>query len=342
MTQYILRRLALLIPVVMGVTFLAHSMLLLTGDPASALAGEHATPEMREALRERLGLNDPLPIQYGRFLLRIARGDLGRSIMTRSPVVAELRLFFPATIELALAAVTMAVLMGVPLGALAGYKHNTLIDLGTMFSSLVGVSMPIFWLALMLLWVFGLKLDWFPTTGRLDPGVQLRRITNLYVVDSALTGNARALTNSLHHLALPALALSTIPMQVAGWAADLEVSRYIVLAVIILIYLFLGCFLDAISMMVLTMPVIYPVVLAMNFDPIWFGILYTMNMEMGFLTPPFGFNLFYMKAVVPPSITMGDIYRSIIPFVGLQALSLAIVMVFPQIALWLPSTMMGG
>jgi peptide/nickel transport system permease protein len=211
MTQYILRRLALLIPVVIGVTFLAHSMLLLTGDPASALAGEHATPEMREALRERLGLNDPLPIQYGRFLLRIARGDLGRSIMTRSPVVAELRLFFPATIELALAAVTMAVLIGVPLGALAGYKHNTFIDLGTMFSSLVGVSMPIFWLALMLLWVFGLKLDWFPTTGRLDPQVELQTITNLYVVDSALTGNARALTDSLRHLALPAVALSTIP-----------------------------------------------------------------------------------------------------------------------------------
>jgi peptide/nickel transport system permease protein len=211
MTQYILRRLALLIPVVIGVTFLAHSMLLLTGDPASALAGEHATPEMREALRERLGLNDPLPIQYARFLLRIARGDLGRSIMTRSPVVAELRLFFPATIELALAAVTMAVLIGVPLGALAGYKHNTFIDLGTMFSSLVGVSMPIFWLALMLLWVFGLKLDWFPTTGRLDPQVELQTITNLYVVDSALTGNARALTDSLRHLALPAVALSTIP-----------------------------------------------------------------------------------------------------------------------------------
>lgn len=211
MTQYILRRLALLIPVVIGVTFLAHGMLLLTGDPASALAGEHATPEMREALRERLGLNDPLPIQYGRFLLRIARGDLGRSIMTRSPVVAELRLFFPATIELALAAVTMAVLIGVPLGALAGYRHNTFIDLGTMFSSLVGVSMPIFWLALMLLWVFGLKLDWFPTTGRLDPQVELQTITNLYVVDSALTGNARALTDSLRHLALPAVALSTIP-----------------------------------------------------------------------------------------------------------------------------------
>jgi peptide/nickel transport system permease protein len=211
MTQYILRRLILLIPVVIGVTFFAYSMLLLTGDPTSALAGEHATPEMREAVRERLGLNDPLPIQYGRFLLRLAQGDLGRSVMTHTPVISELRLFFPATIELALAAMIIAVLVGIPLGALAGYRHNTFIDLTTMFGSLVGVSMPIFWLALMLLWVFGLKLGWFPTTGRLDPEVELRTITNLYVVDSLLTGNSRALINSLHHLVLPAMALSTIP-----------------------------------------------------------------------------------------------------------------------------------
>jgi peptide/nickel transport system permease protein len=211
MTQYILRRLFLLIPVLIGVTFFAHSMLLLTGDPASALAGEHATPEMREALRERLGLNDPLPIQYARFLVRIFQGDLGRSIMTRTPVATELRLFFPATVELALAAMTIAVLLGVPLGALAGYKHNTAIDLGTMFGALAGVSMPIFWLALMLLWVFGLKLGWFPTTGRIDPEIELQTITKLYVVDSILTLNVEALASSLHHLALPALALATIP-----------------------------------------------------------------------------------------------------------------------------------
>ncbi len=211
MTQYILRRLLLLIPVILGVTFVAHGMLLLTGDPAAALAGEHATPEMREALRERLGLDDPLPIQYGRFLLRIARGDLGRSVMTRAPVSSELKLFFPATIELALAAMIIAVVVGIPLGVIAGYKHNTLIDLGTMLGSLVGVSMPIFWLALMLLWIFGLKLGWFPTTGRIDSEVGLQTITNLYVVDSLLTGNGRALVSALHHLALPALALSTIP-----------------------------------------------------------------------------------------------------------------------------------
>lgn len=211
MAQYIFRRLVQMIPVLLGVTFIAYSLLLLTGDPAGALAGEHATPEMREALRERLGLNDPLPIQYGRFLVRLAEGDLGRSIMTRTPVTTELGQFFPATVELALAAMIIAVVVGIPLGALAGYKHNTFIDLSTTVGALVGVSMPIFWLALMLLWVFGLKLGWFPTTGRIDSSVGLHTITNLYVVDSILTHNLPALKSALHHLALPALALSTIP-----------------------------------------------------------------------------------------------------------------------------------
>lgn len=211
MTEYILRRLLLAIPVLFGVTFFAYSMVLLTGDPASALAGEHATPEMREALRERLGLNDPLLVQYGRFLSRLAQGDLGTSVMTRTPVMVELRQFFPATIELALSAMLLAVIVGVPLGVVAGYRHNSWIDLGTTFGSLVGVSMPIFWLGLMLLWVFGLKLGWFPTTGRIALSAGLQPITKLYVLDSILTGNLRALLSALHHLALPAAALATIP-----------------------------------------------------------------------------------------------------------------------------------
>lgn len=211
MFQYILRRLFLAIPVLIGVTFLAYAMLLATGDPTSALAGEHATPELREAIREKLGLNDPLPVQYVRFVGRVLQGDLGTSIMTRSPVVSELKLFFPATIELAFAATVLAILVGVPLGMLAGYKHNTFVDLGTTFGALVGVSMPIFWLGLMLLWVFGLKLNLFPTTGRIGTGVDLQSITNFYVIDSILTGNWTALLSALHHLALPSLALATIP-----------------------------------------------------------------------------------------------------------------------------------
>jgi len=211
MGQFILRRLLLSIPVVIGVTFFAYAMLLMTGDPTSALAGEHATPELRAAIRERYGLDDPIYIQYGRFLSQIFQGDLGTSIMTKSPVMNELKLFFPATIELALTAIVLAVLIGVPLGMLAGYKHNTFIDLSTTFGALVGVSMPIFWLGLMLLWFFGLKLGWFPTTGRIGTEVELQTITNLYIVDSILTLNWPSLLSALHHLALPAFALATIP-----------------------------------------------------------------------------------------------------------------------------------
>jgi peptide/nickel transport system permease protein len=211
MLQYILRRIILSIPVLIGVTFFAFSMLLLTGDPASAIAGQHVTPQLREALREQLGLDDPLLVQYGRFLARAIRGDLGTSILTRSPVSSELKQFFPATVELALTAMIIAVIVSIPLGVFAGYKHNSIFDLGTTFGALVGVSMPIFWLGLMLLYVFGLKLNWFPTTGRIDPGVGLEPITNLYILDSILTWNFPALFNALHHIALPAMALATIP-----------------------------------------------------------------------------------------------------------------------------------
>jgi peptide/nickel transport system permease protein len=211
MIQYILRRLLLVIPVLIGVTFLAYGMLLLTGDPTTALAGEHATPEIRAQIREKFGLDDSLLVQYGRFISGILQGDLGRSVITRSPVISELKTFFPATIELALAAIVIAVIVGIPLGAIAGYKHNTWIDLANTLVSLVGVSMPIFWLALLLLWGFGLKLGWFPTTGRIGHDIELIRISNLYVFDSLITLNFRALFSALHHLFLPAVALATIP-----------------------------------------------------------------------------------------------------------------------------------
>lgn len=211
MIQYFIRRLLLAIPVIIGVTFLSFGMLLATGDPTSALAGEHASPELRAAIREELGLDDPLPVQYGRFLWRLVQGDMGRSVMTRSPVQSELKQFFPATVELALAAMIIAVFVGIPLGIFAGYRHNSFVDLGTTLGALVGVSMPIFWLGLMLLWIFGLKLNWFPTTGRIGQEVQLQTITNLYILDSILTGNVPALVSALHHIALPAFALATIP-----------------------------------------------------------------------------------------------------------------------------------
>lgn len=130
-----------------------------------------------------------------------------------------------------------------------------------------------------------------------------------------------------------------------GLMSDLLMSvpggRWGALITMMLMFFVLGMFFDPTGIVMLTTPIFFPVVILLGFDPIWFGILFVVNMEMGFLTPPFGFNLFYMKGVVPPGITMGDIYKSVIPFVGLQAIGLIIIMIFPQIALWLPSMMLG-
>ena len=135
------------------------------------------------------------------------------------------------------------------------------------------------------------------------------------------------------------LALSTIPMQVAGWAAELEVSRYMVHTVIILIYLFLGCFLDAISMMVLTMPVIYPVILALHFDPIWFGVIAVLMMEAGLVTPPMGLNIFTV-AGVSQGVAVETIFKGVTPFLLAVFLVVFLITVFPDIALMLPNMML--
>lgn len=140
---------------------------------------------------------------------------------------------------------------------------------------------------------------------------------------------ASAFTGVYTAIGAPALAQQII--------AGMEINRWLVLVVIQVTYFILGCFLDPTGILMITVPIYVPVIKALGFDPLWFGILFVMNMEMGFLTPPFGFNLFYMKAVAPKSISMADIYRSIVPFVALQGLGLALVMIFPQIAMWLPS-----
>ena len=107
------------------------------------------------------------------------------------------------------------------------------------------------------------------------------------------------------------------------------------------IFFILGCILDPVGIIMICTPVFVPVITALGFDPLWFGVLFIMNMEMGYLTPPFGFNLFYMKAIAPAGVSMGDIYRSVVPFVALQAVALVIIIIFPQIALWLPKLMVG-
>jgi len=167
-------------------------------------------------------------VQYLRFLGRLLRGDLGRSIVSNTRVSHELATRFPATIELAVAAMLIAVVIGVPAGIVSAARQYSLFDHISMMVALLGVSMPVFWLGLMLIWLFALELRWLPMSGRLDVTIDLRTITGLFVLDSILTGNLAALKNSLAHLVLPGLALGTIPMAIIARmtrSSMLEVMR---------------------------------------------------------------------------------------------------------------------
>jgi peptide/nickel transport system permease protein len=215
MTSYIIRRLLSLIPTLFGVSIIVFLFLrMIPGDPALALAGEHATEANVERIREEFGLNEPLPQQYLTYMGKILRGDLGRSILSRRPIIDEIRARFPATAELSLCALIVAMVVGLPAGIISATKRNSIFDNMAMVGSLLGISMPIFWLGLMLNWFFAVRLGWLPSVTRLSSGIELQRITNLIIVDSILTGNAEALLNGIQHLILPAVALGTIPMAI--------------------------------------------------------------------------------------------------------------------------------
>jgi peptide/nickel transport system permease protein len=187
---------------------------LIPGDPAKIMLGERATPEDVARLREQMGLNDPLYQQYLGFMKNLLKGDLGRSIFSNEKITTELFERYPATIELTIASMLVAVLVGVPVGIISATKKYSIIDYLTMTGALAGVSMPIFWLGLMVIWLFSFKLGWFPPSARLSVGVELNNITNFYVLDSILTGNWVALKDSLYHLVLPSFSLATIPMAI--------------------------------------------------------------------------------------------------------------------------------
>ncbi|HEY8497260.1 MAG TPA: nickel ABC transporter permease [Limnochordales bacterium] len=166
MSQYILRRLALMLPVLLGVSIVVFAMVrLIPGDPARVMAGEAASKEVVEMIRQQLGLNEHPVIQYWIFLKKLARGDLGRSTLSRLPVTDELKSALPATLQLAVASMVIATALGVSTGVLSAVRPNSWVDALSMFIALVGVSMPVFWLGLMLMLLFSLHLGWFPTAG---------------------------------------------------------------------------------------------------------------------------------------------------------------------------------
>ncbi|HEY8417185.1 MAG TPA: nickel ABC transporter permease [Limnochordales bacterium] len=166
MSQYILRRLALMVPVLLGVSVIVFMMVrMIPGDPARVMAGEAASEVDVERIRQQLGLHLRPVVQYGIFLQNLFRGDLGRSTLSRLPVIDEIQAALPNTVELAVASLLIAIVIGVPAGVLSALRPNSWIDAISMFIALVGVSMPVFWLGLMLMLVFSLRLGWFPTAG---------------------------------------------------------------------------------------------------------------------------------------------------------------------------------
>lgn len=210
MLKYILKRLALLVPVIIGVSVLVFFVMhAFTTDPASIILGQHATAEQVEKLREELGLNKPLYVQYAMFIKGVFRGNFGNSLITKTSVTKEILSRFPATIELALAAIIIASVFGILMGILSAVKQNSIVDYMSMFISLLGVSMPIFWLGLMLIVLFSVKLHLLPVSGRITIGMEPVHITGLYLLDSLISGNMVAFKDSLKHLILPAIALAS-------------------------------------------------------------------------------------------------------------------------------------
>jgi peptide/nickel transport system permease protein len=215
MLAFIIRRILIVIPTLLGVTIIVFLMLRITpGDPAELLLGERATPTALEAMREYLGLNEPLYVQYGMFIKRVVKFDLGETIWSREKVSKEIRQRFPATIELALVAMVISCFFGIILGIISATKQYSWFDYLSMVTSLFGVSMPVFWLGLMLMLIFSLTLGWLPMSGRIGVGTDIEIITNFYLLDAILARDWPALKDALRHLTLPSVALSTIPLAI--------------------------------------------------------------------------------------------------------------------------------
>jgi peptide/nickel transport system permease protein len=229
MLKYIVRRLLGAIPVLFGLSFVLFAFVhLLPGDPSRAILGQHATPDAVARMRENLGLDKPLYVQYVDYLGQLSRGDFGASIINNRPVAGEFAVRFPGTVELTLAALIFAVGVGIPLGRLAARHVQGWIDGGVTVVSLLGISIPVFVLGLVLVYIFAVELRWLPTQGRLDPRARLPVETNFMLVDTILAGRFDLFLDALKHLVLPAIALGSIPLAIIARitrAAVLDVSN---------------------------------------------------------------------------------------------------------------------
>jgi peptide/nickel transport system permease protein len=240
MIQFVIRRLLSSVPVLVGILLVTFSLArMVPGDPCTSLLGEHATQAICDRFIARYGLDKPIPVQLGIFLGDVLKGDFGDSIRYQRPVSLMLVERLPTTIELSMAALLIAVVIGVPAGVIAAMRHNSATDVATMVGANIGVSMPVFWLGLMLAYFFALVLKgtpfWLPPSGRLTAGVAsipfyevfgwvaqdgsalhrlLEFISNFYIFNSIITGDVEVLVDASRHLILPALALATIPLAI--------------------------------------------------------------------------------------------------------------------------------
>lgn len=217
MIKVLLRKLLLLIPTFIGVSFLAFILIrLVPGDPVMMMLGEKGvSKEIYAQMQANLGLDQPFYVQYFKYIGHVFQGDFGTSIVSNRPVLEEFWDRFPATLELGVVAMILAVVVGIPLGVIAALRRNTWLDYGLMGTSLVGYSMPIFWWGLILIMVFSVNLEWTPVAGRVNAMYEIQPITGFMLIDSLWSEEGlTAWFSALRHIALPAIALGTIPLAV--------------------------------------------------------------------------------------------------------------------------------
>jgi len=214
--RFLLVRASLLVPTFVGMTLLAFFLIrLVPGDPIETMAGERGIdPARHEALRKEYGLDQPLPVQYFAYVSRVLHGDLGKSMITQTPVTSEFASLFPATIELALCAIVFALIVGLPAGMVAAVRRNSASDHGLMGISLTGYSMPIFWWGLLLILLFSVQLGWTPVSGRIDVRYFIEPVTGFLTIDALLAGEKGAFRSALAHLVLPTIVLGTYPLAI--------------------------------------------------------------------------------------------------------------------------------
>jgi dipeptide transport system permease protein len=214
MIRFILRRVTLIVPTFIAITFLSFLLIrLVPGDPIEVRAGEHGIDPARLAeLRHEYGLDQPLWRQFVSYEGQIARGDLGVSVVTRAPVWDEFTTLFPATVELSVCALLFAVIVGVPLGVIAAVKRGSALDYGLMGISVTGASMPIFWWGLIMILIFSVALGWTPVSGRMSDMFFVEPWSGFMLIDAWFSDDPGAVRSAFSHLILPTIVLGTIPL----------------------------------------------------------------------------------------------------------------------------------